>query len=405
MKDVKRSPNRKAGSSKRMRTARRRASVSSRHEPKGPAPGDAATKSRYLRPKLNRFPKTKAQLSRVRIPPVLLEGDTPGTPSALRQLAPSEPASRPVDDARTIKTLPEAYGTQRLKLTPRDPHWIHAHWDFTRQQLAAASGMSAEGELVLRVYERDTRGPLVSETRVAPGAVRWLVHAPRAAASYAAELGFYDARHQWSALAGADPVRTPPASPSADRGFEVATWTPGGQLQRHGTPTALKSPERLPETGSPVSDEGFQSVGLALPGSFAQAGVFPEAPSPPPSSPGVSGWSSAGPVSSLSSPLEAAPQRTFRLEVNAEVVLYGATEPNATLRLGHRIIPLNADGTFRLRFALPDGVHEVRLSATAAGTGEERSANLHIQRHTDATGNVGSAPTEPGLRPAPAENL
>ena len=30
--------------------------------------------------------------------------------------------------------VPEAYGTQRLLLTARDPHWLYARWDLTRDQ-------------------------------------------------------------------------------------------------------------------------------------------------------------------------------------------------------------------------------------------------------------------------------
>lgn len=401
MKDAKRSSKRKAGSSKRMRTARRLRSVSSRQEPKGRPPADAASKVRYLHLTLRRLSKVEGQASRVRIPPVLLEGDSPGTASALKRQQPPAPEIKEGDAARTGQALPEAYGTRRLKLIPRDPNWILAHWDFTRQQLAAANAKSAEGHLVLRLYEHSTQGPLVSETRVAAEAARWLVHAPRAGTSYAAELGFQDARRRWSALAVADPVQTPPAGPSADRGFDVATLTPGGQLQRHGTLTTLKPPQRLPEVGRSTWGKGFQSVDLALPGPLAQA----EALVVLPSSPGVSGWSSAGLVSSISSPLQAAQQRPFRLEVNAELIVYGATEPDAILRLGQRIIPLNADGTFRLRIALPDGVHELPLTVTAAGSRDQRAANLHIQRRTETDGNVISAPTAPGIQPPAAEKL
>src|SRR5438094_6482773 len=31
--------------------------------------------------------------------------------------------------------LPEAYGTEKLLVAARDPHWLYAHWDLTREQL------------------------------------------------------------------------------------------------------------------------------------------------------------------------------------------------------------------------------------------------------------------------------
>ena len=78
--------------------------------------------------------------------------------------------------------------------------------------------------MVLRLFNESTKGPLVSETRLHPESVRWLVHVPVPNAPYAAEIGFYNQRRVWSPLAAASPVRTPPAgqwhssAPSASSG-------------------------------------------------------------------------------------------------------------------------------------------------------------------------------------------
>src|SRR6185436_16351739 len=48
-------------------------------------------------------------------------------------------------------------------------------------------------------------------------------------------------------------------------------------------------------------------------------------------------------------------QKGFRLNVNAELIIYGATEPDARVTIGGRTIQLRPDGTFSFRFALPDG--------------------------------------------------
>jgi hypothetical protein len=46
--------------------------------------------------------------------------------------------------------------------------------------------------------------------------------------------------------------------------------------------------------------------------------------------------------------------RTFFFEIGTELIVYGRTEPDAQVFLGDKNIPLRADGTFSLRFALPD---------------------------------------------------
>src|SRR5260370_13277622 len=106
----------------------------------------------------------------MRIPPILLEGDAPAAPPASGPgqryaLRPSRPA--PLNTAEAAE-LPEAYGTQRLLLVPRDPHWLYAAWDLTPQQLKTYNGLSVHKHLVLRVYKDAIAGQPVSETHVHP---------------------------------------------------------------------------------------------------------------------------------------------------------------------------------------------------------------------------------------------
>ena len=86
------------------------------------------------------------------IPPILLEGDEPSVSSA------SGPGQRyalgpapvgGVEGGPGPKELPEAYGTQRLLLTARDPHWLYVHWDLTREQLKRYNSRSVDRHLVL----------------------------------------------------------------------------------------------------------------------------------------------------------------------------------------------------------------------------------------------------------------
>jgi len=53
-----------------------------------------------------------------------------------------------------------------------------------------------------------------------------------------------------------------------------------------------------------------------------------------------------------------------RLVVNAELVVYGATEPGANVTIQGHPVRINPDGTFRLRLALPDGKQVIPVRAT-----------------------------------------
>ncbi len=47
------------------------------------------------------------------------------------------------------------------------------------------------------------------------------------------------------------------------------------------------------------------------------------------------------------------PQEGFFFELGTELIVYGRTAPDATVKWGDRVIPLRTDGTFTLRMALP----------------------------------------------------
>jgi len=56
----------------------------------------------------------------------------------------------------------------------------------------------------------------------------------------------------------------------------------------------------------------------------------------------------------------------FWFVLGTELIVYGATDPGATVTCQGRPVPLRPDGTFTLRFALPDGAQEIACRATSA---------------------------------------
>jgi len=97
-------------------------------------------------------------------------------------------------------------------------------------------------------------------------------------------------------------------------------------------------------------------------------------------------------------------RRDFWFSVNAELVIYGATEPNAAVTIGGRRIRLRPDGTFSYRFSLPDGSYELPLAARSA-QGDERRAELNFYRGTRYGGEVRALLRNPELKPPAVENL
>ena len=83
--------------------------------------------------------------------------------------------------------------------------------------------------------------------------------------------------------------------------------------------------------------------------------------------------------------------------VNAEVVIYGATEPDAALTLAGRPVQLRPDGTFSVRFALPDGQFALDAAATSADGADHRAAKIQFGRSTRYQGEIGKHPQDPAL--------
>ncbi|MFA6542799.1 MAG: DUF4912 domain-containing protein [Limisphaerales bacterium] len=113
-----------------------------------------------------------------------------------------------------------------------------------------------------------------------------------------------------------------------------------------------------------------------------------------------------GALGSLSGPIAGGEKaRGFWFNVNAELIIYGATEPDATVTIGGRRIRLRPDGTFGYRFALPDGKFDLPAIATSAAGDDTRAAELSFRRRTSYHGDVGAHPQDPGLKPPVSEHL
>jgi hypothetical protein len=378
---------------------------------------------------------------KLKIPAILLEGDAPAPPAASGPgkryaVGPSSPASPPPIAATE---LPESYGTKQLFLTARDPRWLFAHWDFSLEQIRELNVHAIEGHLALRVFDGDFTDAPLSEIQVHPESRNWFVPVPRGAARYVAELGYRNHRRHWVTVAQSGATITPPDSLSDDGSVRFATipydipftllvsnikfamrehvplvealeqmrskghpnlppqaqvageWTPAQEEALAGV-ISLDSSHRIWIGSLEITElirrrlqKEISSIGAAQLGLTSSLG----------SAFGVS--SQAG---SVSSPFGGVPKRRgFWFNVNAELIIYGATEPDATVTIGDRKIKLRPDGSFSFRFALPDGDYRLPASAHSADGEETRTADLRFHRGTTYQGDVGAHPQDKNLRP------
>jgi hypothetical protein len=92
---------------------------------------------------------------------------------------------------------------------------------------------------------------------------------------------------------------------------------------------------------------------------------------------------SSAAVSSAASFYRKPQERKFWLVVNTELIVYGATEPNAKLTIQGKKVDLRPDGTFTLRFALPDGKQVIPVEAISGDGADTRRITPTVTRRTE----------------------
>ncbi|MEB3288403.1 MAG: DUF4912 domain-containing protein [Leptolyngbya sp.] len=95
---------------------------------------------------------------------------------------------------------------------------------------------------------------------------------------------------------------------------------------------------------------------------------------------GISGLTMSGVGFSASMP--PARPRKFWLVADAELIVYGATEPDATVTIAGQPIALDGEGHFRVHTSFPDGNIDYPIMAVAADGEQSRSIHMTFDRQT-----------------------
>jgi hypothetical protein len=287
------------------------------------------------------------------------------------------PGSDPNGFLRT--ELPSEYGNTRLSVLVRDANWLFMYWEIsaeTRTRLGIARGHHSE-QLILRVYDITGRASegisqAVStfDVLVTDQTTSWYVQAPAQGRRYVVELGIARVDGSFTSIARSGAVQMPRMEMSReinwkmDDSFAESHWQ---ILQLSGGGADMIG--RLGASEGLVSS--FQSRGLGEGAGFS-ASLF--------SGSLFSGEFSSGAIAGRQ--VFAGKERQFWLVVDAEVIVYGATEPDARVSFMGREIRLNPDGTFGIRMALPDAKIEFPVEATSADGEETRRVCPVVTRIT-----------------------
>lgn len=278
-----------------------------------------------------------------------------------------EGLSSSVDDG--LSDLSDGYGESRIVILPRDPQWPYTYWDIpnsAKEELRHQGGQ----QLTLRLYDvtdinLNYQSPhSIQEYLCDELAWEWYLPIPVSDRDYILEIGYRYFDGRWLILARSASVHIPPVYPSDWVEDIFVTLDSNQKLQGEIVYNLVPPTHRqaIP-CDNLVRDEIFgmdQGVeAQRIIGSVINPYVYQEVVSSYvfPSSMGMWAIPTASGVNvsnmfgvGLGVHVSTLPEysRKFWLVADAELIVYGATEPNATVSIGGRPIELNPDDTYPL---------------------------------------------------------
>ena len=238
--------------------------------------------------------------------------------------------------------LPMGYGDDRIVLMVKDPWWLFAYWEIQPGTERAARAHLLPHEVpglqsILRVY--DVTGidfPAQPAHRtfdigLSGLATNWYIQTDAPNRSFIVDIGLLAHTGRFLLLARSNRVTTPRFGPSEvlDEAWmttDEAYWTLLGASAGIGMGASLSG--------------GWSAL---LPRAFFSGQ-----------------WSSPLPVGQGRPAVKG-----FWCRVDTDLVVYGATEPKATVTIQGQRVAVRPDGTFSLRLAFPDGAQTLTVEVTS----------------------------------------
>jgi len=301
---------------------------------------------------LKRKPKiTKAKAA----PPKLTKKEIPGAQEiAVGRAKFSHPEASRVHRGLP-QELPGAYGRDRMVLMVRDPWWLFTFWEVRPETVDRIKNELKDdfykAQRVLRVYDvtninfNGNNANKFFDININEFASSWYIESAAPGRSWCVDLGLRLPNRRFITILRSNIVHSPLDSASSVTDEE---WMIPDELfaRLYGMGFGLGK-------SSPV---GKSWIARSI------------------SSPGMASMSSP----SLGKPK----QRGFWLKVDCELIVYGATEPDAKVTVQGRPITLRPDGTFTMRYYLPDGKQVIPVKAVSGDNEESRVITPIVTRET-----------------------
>ncbi len=273
----------------------------------------------------------------------------------------------------------------RVVFLPRDPEWAYVFWEISEADRNRALNQGAS-RLFLRLAdvtgmeEGRFHPQTLQEVPVDSYTTEWYLPVPMCDRDYRVEIG-YRLDSQWMSLAFSAAARVPALHPSDQILDEFVPFRLDTNQVSTPETTDISDQsadidlhERLYQSATSnfrktrIGSEEFQERGFL---SNDIRGLNDS---------GVGVWASGR--SESGSGFVSSRKRSFWLIADAELIVYGSTDPSAKLTIGEEEVPLSSDGTFRIQVPFRDGQQNYSIQATANDGEQKRNITLQFQRNT-----------------------
>ena len=230
-------------------------------------------------------------------------------------------------------------GKDRIVLQVCGPFWLHAWWEISANiitRIRAAMGyLWHTADPILRLYRvrQDAAGgrstEFVNDFLIQGGVYNWFLNVSDPPGTFFVEIGYLSRDKQFFSLVSSNTVETPQNYIQESMGWSDSSWNMLAASTTH----------------SP----------------FESGTLDAESPAAP-----------------------AAPRRRggFSLQVDAEVVIKGQTSPDAQLTVRGERIWVREDGSFLIRYHLPERRHVFPVAAVSRDGIDTKTIVLTVERNT-----------------------
>jgi hypothetical protein len=248
----------------------------------------------------------------------------------------------------------------RVLAVARDPYWIHIYWELcntTLERARAAMGQLWHGSKpILRVMDVTSEETSAMSERherdecIQSDVNNWYINVTHPGRKYRVDLGFMTRRGSFFIVGKSNVVNMPPItmSTSIEEDWHIAQEEIHRIQVRHNDPESRQLSNELIELFEDRFHQPIHKTSLThLPANF---------------------------LTNMDTPL--------KFEIGAELVIFGTTNPTSKVTLQGEPVPIQPDGSFSVRFHMPDSRQIIPAVASSSDGSEEKTIILAVERNT-----------------------